>query len=467
MSSWGMSRAAEAAIDAWHQMVTGASTERPRDCNQIMVNGDVLYSYGRHFELARPLRDKRGGIRGYLLNGDTYSQSTTQHQFHVRHLLANEETVIIPYEALNSAGIDLGTVQIVHVKPDTWTTTQHRTTERPPRSKWVDHPIYKDRRLTEAEVNEILDQRHDEAMSSYKYKVKWHEESLAEGKRSPWESAVKAGPPVRPNKLPESAMTKRYVAGYDRKLHRNGRDWGDEIDVQTLPDGTVEYSWSTTRHWLGEALIRARITWTRWRECETCHGTGWGIGPTRWRDNWIDCPSCRGRGGDTTTHHRWAYYLSGFDHEEARPLYFFAELPRGVKPQTVAEAYEALKPDPVKLAEQMGRPIFRQGDIFGVPTRLDRKALKAQGARIEKRQPPVVELSPVMREVQPANLPYVLNTNHTATEVAYLPNGVTLARGTMYHDPLGRPADHARRRIGDGKTWHVVIKNTVPIAVRR
>ena len=167
-------------------------------------------------------------------------------------------------------------------------------------------------------------------------------------------------------------------------------------------------------------------------------------------------------------HHRWAYYLSGFDHEEARPLYFFAELPRGAKPTTVAEAYEALKPDPVKMAEQMNRSVFRQGDIFGIPMEtVDAKALKAQGARIERRKMAILELEPVMREVQPANLPYVLNTNHTATEVAYLPNGVTLARGTMYHDPQGRRADHARRRIGDGKSWHVVIKNTVPIATRR
>jgi hypothetical protein len=411
-------------------MVTGQSDKEPEDCNQIMVRGDVLYSYGTHFELARPLRNKRGKIHGYLLNGDTYSQSTTQHQAHVRHLLSDEQTVIIPYEALNSAGIDLESVQIVHVKPDTWTTTHHRTTERPPRSRWVDHAIYKVRRLTEDEVNEQLDKRHAEAMSTYNYKVKWHEESLAKGGRSVWASTVEAGPPQRPTALPDSAMTRRYVAGHDRKLHRNGREWGDEIDVETLPDGTVEYSWSTTRHWLGEALIRARITWRTFEE-DGVH-----------------------------RHHRWAYYLSGFDHEEARPLYFFAELPRGAKPATVAEAYEALKPDPVRMAEQMNRPVFRQGDIFGVPLAdMDRKRLKALKARVVRRKS--------KNEFRELQMPYVLNTNHTATEVAYLPGGVTLARGTMYHDPEGRRADHARRRIGDGKTWHVVIKNTVPISVRR
>jgi hypothetical protein len=436
-----MSKTAYAAVDAWYAQATGKSAEEPEDCFQIITRGDVLYSYGTHFELARPLRNKSGKIQAWLLNGDTYSQTTSAHQSHVRWLLSDEQTVIIPHEALNSAGIDLETVQIVHVKPDSYTTTHHRTAERPPRSKWVDHPIHKHRRLTDTEVNAELDKRHAEAMRDYNSKVSYRDEAIAKGDEvmtGVWNNSLErmGGLPVRPDKLPESAMTRLYVAGHDRKLHPNGREWGDEITVTTLPDGTVEYSWSTNRHWLGESLIRARVTWQE-------------------RKDW------------PKRHHRWAYYLSGFDHEEARPLYFFAELPRGAKPTTVAEAYEALKPDPVKMAEQMNRPIFRQGDIFGVPTRLDRKALRAMGARIERRRMAEVEIAPVMREVTPANLPYVLHTNHTATEVAYLPGGVTLARGTMYHDPEGRRADHARRRIGDGKAWHIVIKNTVPIASRR
>lgn len=460
MSSWGMSKAGEAAIDAWHQMVTGQSTEEPDDCNQIKVRGDVLYSYGQHFELARPLRDKRRKIHGYLLNGDTYSQSTTQHQSHVRWLLSGEQTVIIPHEALNSAGIDLETVQIVHVKPDTHTTTHHRTTERPPRSKWVDHPIYEMVEKSAEEMAVLLDEKHADLMRDYNYRVEWHDECLAEGRFSPWKSAVEAGPPERPGRdaLYSHQLTKRIVVGNERKLHQNGREWGGEIDVKTLPDGTVEYSWSTTRHWLGEALIKARLTWTTEEVCPVCGGVGaLPVVGERWE----------GRCARTIfkSHHRWAYYLSGFDHEEARPLYFFAELPHGAKPETVAEAYEALKPDPVKMAEQMGRPVFRQGDIFGVPLgATDVKALKAMKARIVRRKVPPI---PEGQRSVAVTLPYVLNTNHTATEVAYLPGGVTLARGTMYHDPEGRRADHARRRIGDGKTWHVVIKNTVPLSVRR
>jgi hypothetical protein len=249
--------------------------------------------------------------------------------------------------------------------------------------------------------------------------------------------------------------SKRVLKRVVEKLYTSGRKGAPEITVETLPDGTTEYRWEVRRHWLGESLIRARVTWVTEHPCPECGGKG--VLP-RVGERW----ESRCARTVMKSHHRWAYYLSGFDHEEARPLYFFAELPRGAKPTTVAEAYEALKPDPVKLAEQMGRPIFRQGDIFGVPTRLDRKTLKAMGARVVRRNMNID--SPPER---PIELPYVLHTNHTATEVAYLPNGLTLARGTMYHDPNGREADHARRRIGDGKSWHVVVKNTVPIATRR
>jgi hypothetical protein len=37
------------------------------------------------------------------------------------------------------------------------------------------------------------------------------------------------------------------------------------------------------------------------------------------------------------------------------------------------------------------------------------------------------------------------------------------ARGCMYHDVgAWRERDHARIKLGDGKTWHLIAKNTVP-----
>jgi hypothetical protein len=437
-------------------MVTGQSTEVVQDCNQIMERDGVLYSYGRHFELARPLRTKRGKIHGYLLNGDTYSQSTSQHQAHVRYLLRDESTVIIPYEALNSAGIDLDTVQIIHVKPDTTTTTKHCTTEFPKGAFYRQEPEWEYVRPTDADYAEAVLKAIPDARREWERRKARHAEDP-----SIWSDPGEFEPPTRNDVW---LYSKRVLKAVVEKLYTSGRKGAPEITVETLPDGTKEYRWEVRRHWLGESLIRARVSWTSSHPCTDCQGTGRGIGPSRSR--WaavMSCQTCSGQGGTTKSHNRWAYYLSGFDHEEARPLYFFAELPRGAKPTTVAEAYEALKPDPVKVAEQMNRPIFRQGDIFGIPLEtMDRKALKALGARVVRRNMNID--SPPDR---PIELPYVLNTNHTATEVAYLSDGVTLARGTMYHDPQGRRADHARRRIGDGKAWHVVVKNTVPIATRR
>jgi hypothetical protein len=61
----------------------------------------------------------------------------------------------------------------------------------------------------------------------------------------------------------------------------------------------------------------------------------------------------------------------------------------------------------------------------------------------------------------------LLGTAHTATHVCTMPDGTQYGRGTMYHDPAlmgeDRERDHARRKMGDGKTWHLIVKNTVPV----
>ncbi|GAA1243414.1 hypothetical protein GCM10009657_19010 [Oryzihumus leptocrescens] len=118
-------------------------------------------------------------------------------------------------------------------------------------------------------------------------------------------------------------------------------------------------------------------------------------------------------------------------------------------PTTVAGAYEALKPEPVQLGERMGRTVHRQGDIFAVaaPT-LTVQSLRRAGARF-------------------ARDAFLLGTNHRASEVAVLPNGVTLVRGVLTHAPSGRPPDHVERALTPRAVWHVVLKNTVPLDERQ
>lgn len=58
-------------------------------------------------------------------------------------------------------------------------------------------------------------------------------------------------------------------------------------------------------------------------------------------------------------------------------------------------------------------------------------------------------------------------TTHTATEVVKVKGGATYIRGRMYHEPSldstrfgGR--DHVARKLGDGSTWYLAVRNTVP-----
>jgi hypothetical protein len=176
--------------------------------------------------------------------------------------------------------------------------------------------------------------------------------------------------------------------------------------TQQREDG--KYVWNTFQHRLGASLFRAtyRSVWRR-----------------------ID---------------RTAYFLSAFDEQESRVHYFLCELPESATPSTVAEAIDALKPEDVKLAEQDGLTCTRQGDVFAIPTTLTTRELTRQAATRTRNSD-------------------VLGLSHTATEVA-VHAGTTYARGILRHaPPFGRQPEHARRSIGNRKTWHRLVKNTVPV----
>lgn len=136
-------------------------------------------------------------------------------------------------------------------------------------------------------------------------------------------------------------------------------------------------------------------------------------------------------------------FLSGWDAQERTPLYFLCELPPNAWAKTVAEAYETLKPRHVQAVAtyEKDRDIVRQGDIFAVES--SGPCMVGTGPKREKRG-------------------RLLGTNHEATETAVDFYGDTYARGCLYHAPIGRKADHARRKLGDGKTWYRIFKNTVP-----
>jgi len=307
----------------------------------------AIYSWGEHFEMARwvPETDQHTGF--WLLNGDTYSNSTTRHQSGVRSAVQRraakdgEPVVILPYTPLESAGIDLSSIVPVEITADRWEPVTYRTA--------ADIPGY---------IGDSV--RADPAGSYY----------------------IESG------------------------------------NVIANPDGT--FTVVQGRHVLGEALIRATFT------------TG---------DRWTP---------DSERVTATGYFLSAFDHQERTRHYFLAQLPAGAAPTTVAEAFEALRPPVVKLADRAGLPVTRQGDVFAVPTEFTTRDLHAHAPTVKGAA--------------------LLGLSHVATETITLPGDVTYARGILTHRPTdidprtGQPRrpEHRRQPMGDRKTWHLIVKNTVP-----
>lgn len=141
-------------------------------------------------------------------------------------------------------------------------------------------------------------------------------------------------------------------------------------------------------------------------------------------------------------------FLSSFDYQEGA-LYFLCELPR-CSAKTVDEAFEVLKPQPVKDAIESGLEVVRQGDLFAIPTSLSTKEVKS--------------LTPYGKGMI-VKRPFVLNTNHEATHVMFASRDRVYAKGCLYHNPSFRASDHRRQKLGDGKTWHILYRNTVPQSI--
>ena len=302
---------------------------------------DTIYSYGRHFPLARIMPSASGDPRGWwLLNGDTYSVSTTRHQNLVRAAVKDTglPVMIVSFDALRQADIRQNTITPVEILPDRYT----------------------------------------------------------------WEPRVSSLPPG------ELALS-------DDSHNRNWQ--------QRLSDR--KWTYEAKVHHLGEAVFRAEYAYDTRIELPYLDLEHNLRIPAKWEH----------RSGT-------AYFISAFDENEPGfGLYFMAQLPDDAEPTTVAEARECLKPGGVRSAEAQGQHVLRQGDVFGIPVPWPTRDLPGPSERSA----------------------YVLGVNHVVTEVRKR-DGLTYGRGYMRHRPQEswRQPEHRRVKLGDGRTWHLLVRNTVP-----
>ncbi|MBG6106583.1 hypothetical protein [Frigoribacterium sp. CG_9.8] len=451
-----------------------------RQSSNVTVAGDAIQSYG-WWEMARLLRNpKTRQAERFLVNGDIYSVTTSRQQSTVRHAISRTDlpSVIIPFSVLDEAGIDKASITILEATADWTETTEHRHIDMPNSAVWE----YEYETIPGTGVyvhnatGESLPSQHAYSHETYCYVNEYDDRKAAAVGPIDWQD--RTGPngydAVKAREDAFDAEWTKYPAiskSTGRKTLRTAKgSWHQwEVvadDSETNPSG-IAYRRETLRHWLGESLITGSVRYQTTIKCDRCTGSGTYDGDTRnvltpvigpqTRElggnlprYWLDRPTCNlcfGEGRRTITKTRTSRYLSGFDSNETRVSYFFCELPKHSKATTVQEAYADLKPATVKTAEALGRTVHRQGDIYAVPiTTMTTADLTRLNAVRSKKT-------------------HILGTNHRATEVAMVRNGkatLTYARGTLTHAPLNRDPDH--KRVTIGKSWHLLLKNTVPVS---
>lgn len=431
-------------------IVLGRTNLDPLRNDRMPVRGSgstaKVYSYGTHFELAR-LVTPRKGSPFFLLNGDTYSNTTARHQRIIRTAVeaTGVPSVIVPHSALTRAGIDPDSIRPVAIDPERWETTTHTAT--------VPGLVELGKRAAEGSFgwNRSTDYPHAVNRGAYalgisrdlnidgtRYSVQAHKRGYDYG---PVESdcgacdgtgRIDGTPCGNPQCVSGRVTNYGGFVDYDPPRVTYYRNGGSLKHA-----GGDKFTYETHRHFLGASVFRATVVRERERACPE-HGTS--------GDPWCNvCGSHRdGSGVIRDTVKRLAYFVSAFDDQEARPLYFLAELPADAKPASVAEALSMLAPAEVHLARAEGRNVIRQGDIFAVPCTAD------DG-------PPPIAAKYAERH---ASIPLDGTGRHIATELVICADGGTervYARGVIRHTG----GDH--RRVKLGETWHRIYRNRVPM----
>ena len=431
---------------------------------------DRIYSWGKHFELGRLLRNKQGKPRLFLLNGDVRSGSTSRHQWLVRSEVQKSgiPVLIIPYSSLDAANIDYETIKPLFIAKDGWEDIEHESDEVPAGAEYVQcwsRPVVTMEAFDERPIGYPGAERFIQWNSeTQKMEEKWKQYVVA-----PQESVWKMG-----------FLHKGYVPGTE-EVYENvaGRHKSAPHFPQNrlLPVREVDgrFYWTTKRHTLGDSAFRAKVIDHRSirAACVPCKGTGKRAG---WPNHpWMRCETCHGM-GVRKTYKRWATFLSSFDQQERGIFYFLCEMPHNSMPASLGEALEMLKPEAVKMAEMSNKLVLRQGDIFFIETDLDDDYVKAVsheiGAargvdNIKEARKQWYRMTDEQRlwRTNPHNQKpclALLGQRHSATRVAHTKDGLHLAKGRAYH--LG--GEHRPFDLGNKESWFVAVKNTCPITKR-
>lgn len=103
--------------------------------SNFYFKGESIYSYGRHFEVGRIVRNKRGE-KAYLINDTYYSSTTSKHQYYVREAIPTGSKVFfVGYNISNTGNMAFVTGRLESIK-DAIEKYKFARTELPYQNVW-------------------------------------------------------------------------------------------------------------------------------------------------------------------------------------------------------------------------------------------------------------------------------------------------------------------------------------------
>jgi hypothetical protein len=429
-------------FEAWVNRALGKEKRSRLKGTNVSFEHDMIYSY-HWWPLGRIIRDKNGKPRMLWLNGDQYSSSTTGHQNGLRHTAQEQKklpVLIVPESSMLAAGIDMESIRPIEIKPDGWESIHHQRDEMPVGAQFIQcwsEPVIEREEYDECPAGFPTAKR--ERFWSHK-DSKHVERFVRYVKKDPQTSHFMLGFPLNHYQYGSDQVRVEPIMG----SVFNQRPTSQTKYVLPIQEYEGVFHWTERRHMLGDSVFRAKVkeripSTKAW--CVPCKGTGVGdSGSFDWRRR--RCSKCEGTGRLLTKKTRWATFVSSFDRQEPGRFYFLCELPYGKIPESFDQAIEMLKPEAVRMAELSNRHVVRQGDIFFIETPITDQYVKDNAEKVGK-----------TKELR------LLSQNHSATRVAYMPDGLQLAKGRVYHIP----GEHRVQELGDRTKWYAVCKNTVPI----
>ena len=353
---------------------------------EFRIHERELYSYGTHFPLARFVPAKRGRRALWLINGDVWRGGgwslTSRHQSETRSAIADViadaaksgryiGNLIVPFSALDGATIDYDSIRPIHVRDDR--REGFTNTASVPRHI-VDMPIRarvyaEDPRRESINVSDTLAASLPLKVSQVS-DVSGIVETLAHTAKLTRSVCYRG---MSYGSAPEYA---REYREYDPPEVTYWLDSRHEVTVIDNGAETVALQWHTDRHWLGDSLFTASRVSSHRVPCPNHVAT---LANSAW------CETC-GRQLDrdgflTRETRKRSRFVSSFDYNEPRELYFLASLPRTSRARTVDMAIDDLAPRAVHAAYARGLAVKRQGDIFAIPTPLTTADVYAHAKR--------------------------------------------------------------------------------------